>query len=249
MNFTGTETTWSMILRFQTTKGGIVMKCNRKRGFVLFLMLILVLTMSAAPISSAAKNQDEKPEAEIKAGQWVKMEAVEMKKALKEANRSGYTPEELSALEVVTQNLKKADPKIKVLPVENILVKGKHLGLDTPPVIKDGRVLVPVKALAQAFGAEVAWDPDLRTITIVKGEITLVLTLESKTVTVNGEPVELDVSAKSMNGRTVVPLRFIAEQMGLKVSWDSELEMVEIEAPEETSASYQEQADDEDGAE
>lgn len=142
------------------------------------------------------------------------------KAELKSVIRNGYTAEELSVVEAAGLALAQADPTIQVLPVENIIVKGKHLGFDTPPVIKSGRTLVPVKALVQAFGAEVAWNPVEKTVTIIKDELTLILTLGETQVLVNGEPIELDVPAQAMNGRTVVPLRFIVEQLGFVVDYE-----------------------------
>lgn len=142
------------------------------------------------------------------------------KAELKSVIKNGYTEEEITTIEAIGVALVQADPTIQVLPVENIIVKGKHLGFDTPPVIKSGRTLVPVKALVQAFGAEVKWNPIDQTVTITRGDQTFVLTLGETEVLVNGEPIQLDVPAQAMNGRTVVPLRFIAEQMGFEVDYD-----------------------------
>jgi len=129
-----------------------------------------------------------------------------------------------------------------------IMVNGASL-LDQPPVIKEGRVLVPVRALTTAFGASVDYDAETKTVTVVKGETTLVLSLGDLTATVNGEPYELDVSPASINGRTVVPLRFIAEAMGLNVSYDPNTGTVEVdENNEETAEEGAEQNTENEGA-
>lgn len=129
-----------------------------------------------------------------------------------------------------------------------IMVNGASL-LDQPPVIKEGRVLVPVRALTTAFGASVNYDAETKTVTVVKGETTLVLRLGDLTVTVNGEPYELDVPPVSVNGRTVVPLRFIAEAMGLNVSYDPDNGTVEVnEDTEEAVEEGTEQTTENEGA-
>lgn len=102
-----------------------------------------------------------------------------------------------------------------------LMVNGKeHKFGDVPPVIKDGRVLIPVRAVTAALGAQVDWDPETREVTVVLDETTLVIGLEELTATVNEATYELDVPAKATNGRTVVPLRFIAEALGLDVDYD-----------------------------
>lgn len=156
------------------------------------------------------------------------------KAALKSVIKNGYTLEELAVVEAAAEVLVQADPTLQVLPVENIIVKGKHLGFDTPPVIKSGRTLVPVRALVQAFGAGVEWNPDTKTVTITRDGLTLFLTLGETGVLVNGETFQLDVPAQTMNGRTVVPLRFIAEQMGFEVDYEDGV--ITVEEGEEAEA-------------
>lgn len=152
------------------------------------------------------------------------------KAELKSVIKNGYTEEELTTIDAIGVALVQADPTIQVLPVENIIVKGKHLGFDTPPVIKSGRTLVPVKALVQAFGAVVEWNPVDQTVTITKGDQKIVLTLGETEVVVNDGTIQLDVPAQAMNGRTVVPLRFIAEQMGFEVDYeDGDITIEEVE--------------------
>ncbi|MDK9709889.1 copper amine oxidase N-terminal domain-containing protein [Acidaminobacter sp.] len=145
---------------------------------------------------------------------------IAAKAELKSVIKNGYTEEELTTIDAIGVALVQADPTIQVLPVENIIVKGKHLGFDTPPVIKAGRTLVPVRALVQAFGAEVTWNPVNQTVTITRGDQKIVLTLGETEVVVDDNTIQLDVPAQTMNGRTVVPLRFIAEQMGFEVDYE-----------------------------
>lgn len=92
---------------------------------------------------------------------------------------------------------------------------------DVQPVILDGRTLVPVRFIAESFGADVAWDGATKTVTVTIGSDVVKLVLDSKKMDVNGNVTELDVPAKSINDRTMIPLRAIAEALGKNVFWDN----------------------------
>lgn len=140
-----------------------------------------------------------------------------------------YSEEDLARIEVFREALSARFKNIRTLPVESVLARGRQLKFDTPPVIKDGRTLIPVRAVSEAFGAQVTWDPDTKTVTVVRGETTITLEIGAFTATVNGEETPLDVPSEIMNGRTVIPLRFVVESLGLSVEWESGTETVVIE--------------------
>ncbi|MBS3969322.1 MAG: tetratricopeptide repeat protein [Clostridia bacterium] len=136
-------------------------------------------------------------------------------------------------------------------PGINVFVNGKKPVFDTPPVIKDGRTLVPVRAIVMALGADVKWDAENKEITITKGEKVIILKLDSKTALINGVEHELDVPAKSVNARTVLPLRFISEALKTQVNFDQETGIIiivddEEGTEEEESKDEIEDEDDED---
>lgn len=114
-----------------------------------------------------------------------------------------------------------------------VFVNGEELKFDTPPVIKEGRVLIPVRAVVNALGAEVKWDQETKTVTITKDGKTVILQLESKTAIVDGQEVKLDVPAGIQNGRTIVPLRFIMQAFNSNVEWDGENNTVIIDDNEQ----------------
>jgi hypothetical protein len=147
---------------------------------------------------------------------------------IKATIRSTYTSEELINIEQLSEKIKKENIGITVMPVDSIVAKGKAIKFDTPPVIKDGRTLIPVRALSEAFGATVAWDSVEQKVTISNGTTQIVLNLNSNTAYVNGTEVAIDVAATTLSNRTIVPLRFITETLGLKVDWDEETDTVEI---------------------
>ncbi|MDN4495125.1 copper amine oxidase N-terminal domain-containing protein [Ureibacillus aquaedulcis] len=105
----------------------------------------------------------------------------------------------------------------------------EELVLDQKPVIKNSRTLVPIRFIAERFGAEVKWDQKKKVVTIKDKSYfqppSYILPIGQKTVTViNGTEViklQLDAPSQVINGRTVVPLRFVGESLGINVRWDS----------------------------
>ena len=147
---------------------------------------------------------------------------------LKKIRRERYTDEELAKIENEAELIKEQNEGVDLLAVENIHVIGKIVKFDTPPVIVDGRTLVPIRAITEAFGAEIEWNGEKQQVTIYKDGTEIVLTLGSKEVTVNGSPETIDTEAKLFSNRTYVPLRFISESFGADINWDNDNRVVEI---------------------
>lgn len=91
-----------------------------------------------------------------------------------------------------------------------------------------GRVLIPLRAVVEALGAEVNWDPSTQTIHGHKGERQFFLRIGQRSASVNGESVGLDVPAQLISGNTMVPLRFVAEALGAEVEWNAATQQVVI---------------------
>lgn len=100
-------------------------------------------------------------------------------------------------------------------------VCGEEGTMDVAPMIKDNRTFIPLRAVSEALGATVdfveATDETPATITVVKGETTIVMTPDVTTYTVNGEEKTLDAAPFIEGDRTMVPIRFIAEGFGYEV--------------------------------
>ena len=107
-------------------------------------------------------------------------------------------------------------------PTITVTYDGSPIEFDQPPVIENGRTLVPLRAIFETLGATVEWDGETRSIAARKGGTIIRLTVDSTKATVNGEQVGLDVPAKVINDRTLVPVRFIADCFGVNVDWDQE---------------------------
>lgn len=111
----------------------------------------------------------------------------------------------------------------------SVVINGNTLqNLDQPPVIVNGRTLVPVRAILENIGASVSWDEATKTVTAEKGDVTLKLNIGSKTIYKNGIPYEIDVSPKIIHGRTCLPVRAVSEHFGLNISWDNNTRTVII---------------------
>lgn len=100
-------------------------------------------------------------------------------------------------------------------------VFGKKTAIDVPPMIINDRTLVPVRFIAEAFGADVSWDGDSKKVTVKNGENTIELYIDKAEITVNGETSALDAAAQISGGRTMLPLRAVSEALGKEVFWDA----------------------------
>lgn len=110
-----------------------------------------------------------------------------------------------------------------------VTVNNQQLDFDQPPVIIDGRTVVPVAQIFRSLGAEVEWDGETRTVYGSRGNDQVVIQIDNQRPTVNGQVIEIDVPATIVNGRTMVPARFIAESLGAEVGWEGETSTVTIQ--------------------
>ena len=106
-----------------------------------------------------------------------------------------------------------------IMPVD-ISVNNDYIKTDINPFIENGTVLAPARAVSEALGCDVLWDENNKTATITKEDKKISLTIGEKNAEVNGEKKELKKAAKIVNNRTVVPVRFIAENLGGDVFWN-----------------------------
>ncbi len=125
------------------------------------------------------------------------------------------------------------------LQIGNLMavLNDKTIILELAPFIENGRTLVPLRFIAESFGAKVGWEPKEQKITIELENKTIVLWVGKKEALVNNERYYLEVPPKIIEikeiggGRTVVPLRFVSEALGAKVDWDPDLQIITITYP------------------
>lgn len=107
-------------------------------------------------------------------------------------------------------------------------VNDKKNEMDTTPIVKDGRTLMPIRYVSETFGAKVDWDDKDKKVTISFGEKRVELWIGKDAALVDGTLKRLDVAPEIIDGRTVLPLRFVSENLGLKVQWDNDLKEIKV---------------------
>lgn len=122
-------------------------------------------------------------------------------------------------------------------------VNGKMRTLDSPPIIKNSRTLLPIRAVVEALGGTAGWDPVTKKVTVSLGSTAIELWIGKNIAKVNGLDIPIDaanpkVVPEIINSRTMLPLRFIAENLGCTVEWDGTTKTIKItytiENPEST---------------
>lgn len=110
-----------------------------------------------------------------------------------------------------------------------VVVNGQKIDFDVPPITENDRTLVPMRYIFEALGAEVEWNNDTNTATAVREDTTISITIDSNVIIKNGEKTEIDVPARLINDRTLVPIRAVSEGLGASVNWIEESMTVVIE--------------------
>lgn len=137
----------------------------------------------------------------------------------------------LLAVQVIGAQDSVGDAAIKVT-IDGVLQQ-----YDQPPVIINNRTMVPLRAIFEALDAKIDWEDATRTVTAIKADKVIKLTIESKIAYVDNKEVMLDQPAALINGRTLVPVRFIGEALGTKVDWDEANSTVIITKPDASPVS------------
>lgn len=109
-------------------------------------------------------------------------------------------------------------PPAEAVPV-SVFLDGKPVKFDVPPYMSDGRVMVPVRNLAEALGCQVEWVEPNRVVMTREG-LEVVMLLGQRVYTVNGKSKQMDVPPLMIDGRNIVPLRFVAQELGCRVEYD-----------------------------
>ena len=105
---------------------------------------------------------------------------------------------------------------------------GQALTFDVAPQIINGSTMLPLRAVFEAFGADVVWNEAAQTVTAKKGDTVVVLTVGNTSPTVNGKAQSIPQAGTIINGRTLAPLRFVGEAFGGEVVWTETTRTVTI---------------------
>jgi hypothetical protein len=131
---------------------------------------------------------------------------------------------------IETLLIKKVNEKKITLQIGNNLasVGSETVELESLPIIEKGFTLVPLRFISEAFGAEMQWNDALQVITIIYKTHTITIQVGSTVAVVDSNIVKLDAPPKIINGRTLVPIRFISETFGADVVWDGTTKTITI---------------------
>jgi len=136
--------------------------------------------------------------------------------------------------DTTTMSLKVGDP--------NLTVAGEKLEIDpgrgTKPVIVNGRTLVPIRAIIEAMGGTVDWNAAEQKVTVKLLDKAVELWIGKTSATVSGVQKPLDVGPKLINGRTMMPARFILESLGATVDWDEKTQSVMVKYERASDSAY-----------
>ncbi|MEN6387583.1 MAG: stalk domain-containing protein [Candidatus Cryosericum sp.] len=113
-----------------------------------------------------------------------------------------------------------------------IVVDGNHVPIDAAPVILNSRTFIPIRILTEVFGGSIAWDAGEQKVTVARNGTTVDLWIGKNLAQIDGKPVSIDTNPAVVPvisyGRTLLPLRFVAESFGLDVQWDETARTITI---------------------
>lgn len=117
-----------------------------------------------------------------------------------------------------------------------VVVNGKTLKPDVPPIIVEGRTMVPMRIIFEELGADVNWIAESQMIRATYKELIIDLKIDAKIIMVcnvstgNIKRTALDVAPFINNGRTLVPVRAISEALGAEVGWNNDTRTVTVKS-------------------
>lgn len=103
-----------------------------------------------------------------------------------------------------------------------ITFNGEYIAFDDNPQIIDGTTYLPVRFFCESLNATVDWNNETKTVTVNFKNVKIDFNIGSSTAYVNGSPFEINGSAKIIDEKTYLPVRFIVETLGGIVSWENE---------------------------
>lgn len=122
-----------------------------------------------------------------------------------------------------------------------LVVNGENVVSDQAPVIESGRTLVPFRAIGEALGAEIDWEANSKTVTFENDTTKVQFQINGDNLTATDKEtntssvVAVDVPATIINGRTMVPVRVVSENLGFDVDWDADTKTVYVGGVTETT--------------
>lgn len=107
-------------------------------------------------------------------------------------------------------------------------INGNQTRMDAKPYIAYGRTYVPLRVVAEGFGAQVDWVPQTKGINVTMGDKIISMQIGSNRAIVNNQVLTMDAPPEIRNGRTYIPIRFVSEALGAEVQWNQSTRKVSI---------------------
>ena len=168
----------------------------------------------------------------VKCTKFIKLKPGKNFITLSGKNKFGLSTEK--KLTVVYSPLPKTQLLLKI-GSKNLYVNGVRKLMDVPPIIMWNRTLLPIRHIIEALHGSIEWNPEHRTVNIQISGAEISLKIGSNIATVNGKEVQIDKNPSVMaiikNNRTYIPLRFVIEQIGGKVTCFPKTKEIEIIFP------------------
>jgi hypothetical protein len=111
---------------------------------------------------------------------------------------------------------------------KNALTDGVPFNLDATPYLKNEKTMVPLRFISENLNTKVNWNEEQQQVTINNGKDTIILTIGNSNASVNGTLITLEASPELKDGRTMVPIRFVSENLKANVSWDNNTQSILI---------------------
>ncbi len=163
-----------------------------------------------------------------KTGEEIAKSIVIQKDLVRDSLVSFKTDTGWVSVELPPDNSWKVTRNNKKLQGINVKLNGSYMSFNQPAVNVNDRILVPFRSVFEALGVEIDWDSQTQTVTGTRYDHTISVRPDDPTAYIDNKPVKLDVPAKNINGKTMVPIRFISESFGATVVWNNDSQLVEI---------------------
>lgn len=109
-----------------------------------------------------------------------------------------------------------------------LVLQGKPIPVDVPPIVRNGKALVPFRQVFEQAGGIVAWVPTKKAVHGQAPGKNVTLTIGSKRASVNGQAVLMEHAAFIQNGRTMVPVQFLKASLEMQVVYDPKTRTVRL---------------------
>lgn len=127
--------------------------------------------------------------------------------------------------------------------VYGLVLNGEPVNSKVPPIVINDRALVPARAVFEKLGAKVDWDGINEKVLVSLNSYLVELKINDRNARVNGDTVQLDVPPKIINESTMLPARFVAEQLNMKVGWNEASQIISIDKSKLGNISYEASGD------